>query len=201
VITDLGRLGGPNSIAPEAESQPNARGEVAGASDTTTPDPNGEDFCSGGTFLLCLPFVWQKEVITALPTLGGTNGQSVGVNNRGQIVGALETPSDACSFAFLQVEAVLWEKGNIYELNTLIPPGSPLYLKEALSINDHGQIAGWGLLPDGENRGFLLTPCNESEEGCKGSAGGSFHSSGRNAESADDSKQFGGSTLDPIAVW
>jgi len=47
------------------------------------------------------------------------------------------------------------------DLNTLIPPGSPLFLKEAVGINDHGQIAGFGLLSTGEARGFLLTPCDE----------------------------------------
>src|SRR5690348_3472134 len=46
VITDLGTLGGPNSVAPEAEPQPNEKGEVAGASDTTTLDPNAAAFCS-----------------------------------------------------------------------------------------------------------------------------------------------------------
>jgi probable HAF family extracellular repeat protein len=61
VITDLGTLGGPNSVAPEAEPQPNARGEVAGASDTATPDPNGEDFCGFGTHLICLAFIWGKR--------------------------------------------------------------------------------------------------------------------------------------------
>jgi hypothetical protein len=44
------------------------------------------------------------------------------------------------------------------DLNTLIPPGSPLFLKEPIGINDRGQIAGFGLLSDGEQRGFLLTP-------------------------------------------
>jgi probable HAF family extracellular repeat protein len=309
VITDLGSLGGPISLT---FTKPNEKGEVAGYSTTSTLDPNGEDFCNGlGTFLVCLPFIWQNGVMTALPTLGGTNGQASGINNRGQIAGVSETPNiDPCSFAFLQVEAVIWEKGKIQELppfpgdaigsasaindsgqvvgatgcittntvravlwpdgpnggvvdlgnlggtafdiafdinnrgqvvgqsnlhgeilhhgflwqngmmtdlgslpglptslanainnqgqvvgfsqdangddsssvawiwqedvmtdlNTVIASGSPLFLKEALAINDRGQIAGYGLLSDGENRGFLLTPCNEGEEGCKDNA-------------------------------
>jgi probable HAF family extracellular repeat protein len=41
VITDLGTLGGPNSN----NGTLNDRGAVSGFSDTSTPDPNGEDFC------------------------------------------------------------------------------------------------------------------------------------------------------------
>jgi probable HAF family extracellular repeat protein len=305
VITDLGTLGGPNSNN-SGNSPLNDRGAVSGFSDTSTPDPNGEDFCGFRTNLICLPFVWEKGVMTALPTLGGNNGQAGGINNQGEIVGVSETSnSDPCSFAFLQVEATIWRNGNVQELppfpgdsigsasaindagqvvgasgcvsdniiravlwqhgtpidlgnlggvngniafdisnrgqvvgqsdlpadtthhaflwtkdegmqdlgtlpgipgslanginikgqvvgfsddfngntvalfwqngvmtdlNTLIPPNSPLFLLEALSINDRGQIAGFGQLSDGEHRGFLLTPCYEhhdDDQGCE----------------------------------
>ena len=49
------------------------------------------------------------------------------------------------------------------DLNELIPANSPLFLMEALSINDRGQIAGFGQLSNGEQLGFLLTPCDEKE--------------------------------------
>jgi probable HAF family extracellular repeat protein len=112
VITDVGSLGEPISLT---FTKPNERGEVAGYSNTSAPDPNGEDFCNGlGTFLICLPFVWEKGVMTALPTLGGTNGQALGINNRGQIVGEAETPNvDPCSPFALQVEAVVWRDHQI----------------------------------------------------------------------------------------
>jgi len=139
VIIDLGTLGGPNSVAPEAEPQPNERGEVAGASDTSVPDPNGEDFCGFGTHLICLPFVWKKGVLTALPTLGGNNGIAGEINNRGQAVGSAETPnSDPCSANVLQLEAAIWEKGTVQELPPL--PGDPDGV--ATGINDHGQVVG-----------------------------------------------------------
>jgi probable HAF family extracellular repeat protein len=44
-MTDLGTLGGPNSLAVAPLAQ---RGEVAGLSETSTPDPLGEDFCGFG---------------------------------------------------------------------------------------------------------------------------------------------------------
>lgn len=140
VITDLGTLGGPNSAAPEAEPQPNERGEVAGASDTSTPDPNGEDFCFFGTHLICLPFIWEKGVLTALPTLGGNNGEAWQINNRGQVIGAAEnaTQDPNCTVFTLEVEPVIWERGQIQELPTLSGDLDGV----ALAINDRGQSVG-----------------------------------------------------------
>jgi hypothetical protein len=46
-------------------------------------------------------------------------------------------------------------------INTLIPPGSPLYLQEALSINDAGEIVGQRIAKDGEFYAFLATPCDQ----------------------------------------
>jgi probable HAF family extracellular repeat protein len=75
-----------------------------------------------------------------------------GINNKDQVVGIFE------DFAGDNTTGFLWQDGVMTDLNTLIPPGSPLFLKEPIGINDRGQIAGFGLLSDGEQRGFLLTP-------------------------------------------
>jgi probable HAF family extracellular repeat protein len=53
--------------------------------------------------------------------------------------------------------ATLFAQGQIYDLNTLIPPGSGWTLREATGINDAGQIVGTGL-HNGQLRAFLLTP-------------------------------------------
>jgi len=66
-LTDLGTLGGPNS---NAVFPLNERGEIGGVAETSTPDPLGEDFCSFGDHLICLPYLWQRGVMTPLPTLG-----------------------------------------------------------------------------------------------------------------------------------
>jgi probable HAF family extracellular repeat protein len=48
------------------------------------------------------------------------------------------------------VHAFLWENaGPMVDLNSLVPPGSGLTLIEAWSINDRGEIAGWGQLANG----------------------------------------------------
>jgi hypothetical protein len=63
----------------------------------------------------------------------------------------------------------LWQDGVMTDLNTLIPPGSPLFIKEPVGINDRGQIVGFGLDSNGIDRAFLLTPCDEQngERGCE----------------------------------
>ena len=133
--------GGPNSFAPE-EWAPNESGEVAGLSDTSTLDPNNENFCGVFDFLgsdphICLPFVWRHGVMTPLPTLGGNNGAAVAINNRGQLVGASETGTATdCAPHF---EAVIWSnKGEIQELPPL--PGDTEAV--ASGINDRGDAVG-----------------------------------------------------------
>jgi probable HAF family extracellular repeat protein len=58
--------------------------------------------------------------------------------------------------------AFLWQSGVMTDLNTLIPPDSPLFLIEAVgTINSRGQIGGLALEKStGEVHAFLLTPSN-----------------------------------------
>jgi probable HAF family extracellular repeat protein len=142
VMTDLGTLGGPNSTA---AFRPSEKREVGGYAETSSPDPNGEDFCGFGTHLICLAFVWHKGVMTPLPTLGGNNGAAHGFNNRGQVVGFAEnTTKDPTCVApqVLQFKPVVsekdWDKDDVQELPTF--PGDPD--GDALAINDKGQAAG-----------------------------------------------------------
>jgi probable HAF family extracellular repeat protein len=83
VMTDLGTLGGPNSAA----SPLNERGQIVGGAETLVQDPNQENDCFFGTTSQCLPFIWRHGKMTALPTLGGTNGFANWINNRAQVIG------------------------------------------------------------------------------------------------------------------
>ena len=138
LIKDLGTLGGPNSGAASL----NEEDEVTGSSDTSTPDPLGEDFCGFGTNLICLPFVWQDGAMVPLPTLGGSNGAAHAVNSRGQVAGQAEneTRDATCGSGseLPQFEPVLWEKGEIHKLPTIA--GDPDGIVAA--INDNGQAVG-----------------------------------------------------------
>jgi len=138
---DLGTLGGQNSWMNWGEI--NDRGQIVGYSETAVPDPNGEDVCTFGTHLTCRPFLWQDFHMSALPTLGGNNGQASAINNRGEIVGFAEdgTVDSSCPANKTNNRTqlpVLCENGKAKALPTGNDPGG-----NALWINDKGQIVGF----------------------------------------------------------
>jgi probable HAF family extracellular repeat protein len=120
-ITDLGNLGGANSNQPAAI---NNLGQITGGSDLP-----GDQVQHA--------FLWQKGVMKDLGTLPGDSfsfGSSI--NDLGQIVGYSCDLNSNC-------RAVLWQNGNMVDLNTLNPAGSSLSLNYATAINDLGVIAGY----------------------------------------------------------
>jgi len=140
---DLGTLGGPNSWDNPFGGEVNDRGELVGYSETSVPDPDGEDVCGFGTGLICRPFLWKNGHMSALPTLGGNNGQASAMNNHGQITGFAENgivdstcpPNKTDNRIQLPV---LWENGKAQALPTLIGDTDG----EANAINDLGQAVG-----------------------------------------------------------
>jgi len=137
---DLGTLGGQNSWMNWGEI--NDFGQIVGFSETVVPDPNGEDICGFGTHFTCRPFLWQFFHMSALPTLGGNNGQASAINNRGQIVGFAEngTVDSSCSAGTTNNRIqlpVLWENGEAQALPTGSDPDG-----DAFWINDQGQAVG-----------------------------------------------------------
>ena len=140
---DLGTLGGQNSWMNWGEI--NDFGQIVGYSETAVLDPNGEDVCTFGTHLTCRPFLWQFFHMSALPTLGGNNGQASAINNRGQIVGFAEdgTVDSSCPANTTNNRTqlpVLWENGKAKA--KALPTGNDPS-GNALWINDQGQIVGF----------------------------------------------------------
>ena len=140
---DLGTLGGQNSWMNWGEI--NDFGQIVGYSETAVPDPNGEDVCTFGTHLTCRPFLWQFFHMSALPTLGGNNGQASAINNRGQIVGFAEdgTVDSSCPANKTNHRTQLpvsWENGKAKA--KALPTGNDPS-GNALWINDKGQIVGF----------------------------------------------------------
>ncbi len=148
-IQDLGKslLGGPNS----GLFGINEKGQASGQAESSSDDPNSENFCGYGTGLKCLPFLWQDGAITRLPTLGGNNASVGQLNNHGELAGYAEkgTHDPDCGSKpanngmgpqALDFEAVIWgpEPGQIRELQPL--PGDTVGM--AIWINDSGQAVG-----------------------------------------------------------
>jgi probable HAF family extracellular repeat protein len=146
-LTDLGTLGGPNSAV--VWPVKNVTGIVSGIAQTSAPDPLGEQWsCSfffpGATATghQCLGFRWRNGLMTALPTLGGTNGFAAGTNNRGQTVGWAENTVHDPSCVppqVLQFRAVLWDANNGA---TELAPLQGDSVSAATAINDRGQAVG-----------------------------------------------------------
>jgi len=148
-ITDLGTLGGTQSGLHSNVQWPGLSNDamVVGISHTAALDPLGEAW-SCSAFMaanghICLGFVWQGGVMTALPTLGGSNGFAAGVNDAGQVVGWAETPlhDPTCNAPqVLQFRAVLWEPKSAR--TTELPPLSGDSASAATAINARGQVVG-----------------------------------------------------------
>jgi probable HAF family extracellular repeat protein len=138
-MIDLGSLGGNDTLSYSQAVGVSEVDEVAGFSETSVPDPLGENFC--GDSLVCLPVVWKDGVMTKLPILDGNNGLALGISGDGQVVGQVENAIlDPTCVApqVLQFKPVVWEEGKIKELPTF--PGSPDGI--AASPNDRGEEVG-----------------------------------------------------------
>jgi len=144
---DLGTLGGPNSAVIFANHSDS--GQIVGISETADIDPLMETWsCAAAFFLtvthhICLGFVWQNGVMTALPTLGGYNGVASSANNLGQVVGWAETAINDPTCVLPQVqqfEAVIWGPGKD-QIQQLSPLGEDPD-SAATAINDKGQVVG-----------------------------------------------------------
>jgi probable HAF family extracellular repeat protein len=149
-LVDLGTLGGPSLNSLVQWPVKNVRGIVSGISLTNTLDPNKEGwscaaFIPNPNFNVCLGFLWDPvtQKMSALPTLGGTNGFATGTNNLGQTVGWAEnTVHDPTCVApqVLQFKPVVWgpRRDEIRPLPLIGTDGSGA----ATALNDRSQIVG-----------------------------------------------------------
>ncbi len=139
-VTDLGTL--PGGAGNNVANAINDRGEIVGTA-----------LLSDGTVHA---FLWSRQRGRQDLGLPGDEFVSVAgccqtINNRGEVVG----------FSFPGPlgggRAIVWVDKVPVDLNTLIPAGSPWYLQFASSINDAGEIVGWGTI-NGEVHAFPATP-------------------------------------------
>jgi probable HAF family extracellular repeat protein len=141
---DLGTLGRPDANSWINWGGINDHWEAAGMSETDISDPNGEDICEFGTHLTCVPFLWRDGHMSALPTLGGNNGEASAINNYGDVVGfaengAVDTTCPAGTMNNRVALPALWKKG--------IADALPLVGTDvdgfAYGMNDHGDAVGY----------------------------------------------------------
>ena len=136
-ITDLGTLGGLESIAWSI----NNKGQIVGMATTGTPH------CGGFYHPVLFDATGGANNIDLLPLWGcGDEGQALGINLLGQIVGQVDT-FWWYSSTFDEARAMLFDpsgQGNNVELEGREQEGSTV----AASINNAGQIVGTTFYPD-----------------------------------------------------
>jgi probable HAF family extracellular repeat protein len=163
-VHDLGGLGGTVNTALLAIGNVafgiNNRGQVVGVS-----------ALSGSTTTHAVLWIRDGGKPRDLGTLSGdVNSAGLGINDRGEVVGG----SIDGGVASGNPRAFLWRNGVMTDLNTLVPASTPLYLLTAFTINNAGEIAGFGATSSGDIHAFLATPCDRDHvhgEGCKDTAG------------------------------
>ena len=127
-MTDLGTLGGNNSVGLGV----NNRGQVVGHAENAATDPT----CTAPQLLHFEPFLSEKGGMQELPPFpGDPDGEAVSINDNGQAVGG----TGNCIVPF---HAVLWQDGVVSDLGSL---GGTI--GEALRVNDQGQVVGLTNLP------------------------------------------------------
>jgi probable HAF family extracellular repeat protein len=141
-LTDLGSLGG--NVSPEWLDDD---GEVVGGA--RLPD------------MVQHAFFWKNGRMADIGTLSGDVNSNAIVVNEGLAVGVSFDASG-------NVRSFLWENGGpMVDLSTLIPPSSVLQLLAPFAINKRAEIAGTGVLPNGNAHAFLLIPCDGHHPRCR----------------------------------
>lgn len=142
-IQDLGDLPGGSSFS--TATAINDAGQVVGISSTAT----------GSRAFLWIDGLGMQDLGVLF---GGNFSQATDINNSGQVIGI---SSGAGNLPFL------WEPvSGMRDLNTLLDSsGIGWHLSQAHAINSAGQIAGYGLNPQGALHAFLLTPISQQTTG------------------------------------
>jgi probable HAF family extracellular repeat protein len=145
-LKDLGTLGGDNGEAYWI----NEGGDIVGRADL----PGSQVHHA---------VLWKNGKIM---DLGVPPGQpcstAIDINSQGQVI----IDTGICGVG--GGPGSLWENGVLYDLNGLIPANSGLTIGDVNFINDLGEIAVTGVLPDGNEHAVLLIPCDENHLGVEG---------------------------------
>ena len=142
VPVSLGSFGGVAWNTPMAINQ---RGDVVGFANASAAD--------AGNFNPRAFLVRTGQGIQPLAALPGhVSSQATGINARRQVVGQSCDADDNC-------RAVLWQHGQVLDLNALVEGGSPLMLTTANDIDDLGRITGQAFdAASGQFFAFVATP-------------------------------------------
>lgn len=128
---ELGTLGGRVSLPMDI----NKAGDIVGKAQTATGEFHG--------------FIYTSGTLVDIGVLtGGRQSFAYGINNKGDVVGSADSGGT--------LRAVIYQKGVLTDLNSLIPAGSGWVLNQARGISENGQISGTGVI-NGQEHAFMLS--------------------------------------------
>jgi len=142
-LQDLGTLGGVNAQADWISDS----GLIVGRADVSMQNANHH------------AFLWKNGAMTDLGVLDPWPcSTALSVNSKGQVIGDTGICGVGGGPNFFS------EDGQpMVDIGTLILPGSDLQIVELFAINDRGEIAGAGVLPDGDVHAIILVPASADE--------------------------------------
>ena len=107
-------------------------------------------------------FLWKNGVMQDLKPVGNAPcSNAFSINSADQVVGN----STNCHGTGLG--ATLWDHGSVVDLNSFLSPGSGIFLREGVFIDEQGEIAVKGSL-NGDDHAFVLVPDGDCDEDCEG---------------------------------
>jgi probable HAF family extracellular repeat protein len=146
-LQDLGTLGGSFGTA----TWTNDAGDVVGGATTR----NDQAFHA---------FFWDDGGMTDLGTVGDdTCSVAHFMNATGLVVGT----SGDCGGQFEKHGFVTIRGAGMVDLNAFLPNGSELTIMDGETVNDNGEIAASGMLPNGDFHAVVLVPCTSGDPGCR----------------------------------
>ena len=142
-LTDLGTLGGINSEAFWISDS----GLIVGRGDFSSQSTDHH------------AFLWKNGVMTDLGVVDPWPcSTAYSINSKGQVVGDTGICGQGGGPSFFS------EHGEpMVDINTLVLPGSDIEVIDAFTINERGEIAGTGLLPNGDVHAVVLVPASAAE--------------------------------------
>jgi probable HAF family extracellular repeat protein len=146
ILKDLGTLGGANGDA----AWINDAGDIAGRAEV-----------SGGASRHA--FLWKDGVMIDLGLISPwTCSTALSVNASDQTVGETGICGVGGGPGFL------WERNEpMVDLNLLVFPMSDIEVADPYDINDRGEIAAAGFLPNGDERAVLPIPIGDCDDACE----------------------------------
>lgn len=121
----------------------NAEGEVVGLSEDASQERRA--------------FYWRDGKMTNLGTVGtDKDSEAIAINSSGFVVGV------AGVFGVADLHGFIWkDSGPLVALDDLMVQGTTIKVVSATDINERGEIAGTGQLPNGDLHAVLLLPCDD----------------------------------------